>query len=256
MLKGQIHERTFMEAVAQIGFTAVELWGRDKAFPDFAENARSSGLRIASMVGHEHATPRDGGHAEGFSRERNHERLEAELRVSIDLAATFDIPGLIVLSGHRNPGESDIEALSVCVRGLRRIAPYAVEKGVNLNLEILNTTVDHPRYLCDRTDWAVAVCEQVACPRVKILFDVYHVQIMEGNVIHRLRKAAPWIGHYHLAGVPGRGVPDDTQELNYRGICRAIAGTGYEGYVGHEFRPGADPLRDLRYAYEVCGGEE
>jgi hydroxypyruvate isomerase len=242
----------FLDQVKAIGFEAVEIWSRGPDFESLAEAARSRDLRIASMVGHEHASPTAGSHAKGFSRRNNHDRLEAELRESIDLAARHNIPGLITLSGHRNPHESDYETLLVCAEGLRRIMPYAEEKGVNLNMELLNSTIDHPLYVCDRTDWALALCELVGSPRCKILYDIYHLHIMEGDVVRSIRRAAHRIGHYHTAGNPGRRDLDDDQELNYRGICRAIAATGYELYVGHEFRPKGEPLAALREAYRIC----
>jgi hydroxypyruvate isomerase len=242
----------FMREIKRIGYPAVELWNLDPDFGEFIEAAKSNGLRVVSMVGHEHASPTAGSHAEGFSRRKNHDRLEAELRESIDIAARHGIPGLITLSGHRNPGESDYESLLVCAEGLRRIAPYAEKKGVNLNMELLNTTVDHPHYLCDNTDWAVALCELVNSPRVKILYDIYHMQIMEGDVIRSIRRAARWIGHFHTAGNPGRNDLDDHQELNYRGICNAISATGYDLYVAHEFVPKGDAIEALRAAFELC----
>jgi hydroxypyruvate isomerase len=241
-----------LDAIVEIGFPAVEIWSRDPGYEEVFEAARSRGLTIASMVGHEHGSPTDGSHAEGFSRARNHDRLEAELRESIDIAARWDIPGLITLSGHRNPGESDYQSMIVCAQGLRRIAPYAGEKGVNLNMELLNTTVDHPRYLCDTTDWAVALCEMVNSPRIKILYDIYHMAIMEGDIIRTLRRAARWIGHYHTAGNPGRRDLDDDQELHYTGICRAINATGYDLYLGHEFIPKGDPVAGLAQAFRRC----
>jgi hydroxypyruvate isomerase len=242
----------FLDEVKAIGFPAVEIWSREADFVTIIEASRSRGLKVVSFVGHEHACPTAGSHAEGFSRRKNHDRLEAELRESIDIAAHHGIPGIITLSGHRNPGESDEESLRVCAEGLRRIAPYAEERGVNLNMELLNTTVDHPRYLCDRTGWAIALCELVNSPRVKILYDIYHMQIMEGDVIRHIRRAAKWIGHFHTAGNPGRHDLDDEQELNYTGICRAINATGYDLYLGHEFRPKADAIAALRRAYAVC----
>ncbi len=249
---GSMELGAFLDEVKSIGFGAVEIWSRQADFETFVEAARSRGLAVVSMVGHEHASPTAGSHAEGFSRRRNHERLEAELRESIDIAARHGIPGLITLSGHTNPGESPYESLLICAEGLSRIAPYAEEKGVNLNMELLNTTVDHPHYLCASTDWAVALCELVDSPRVKILYDIYHMQIMEGNVIRSLRRAARWIGHYHTAGNPGRRDLDDDQELNYTGICRAINATGYDLYLGHEFSPRGDALAALRQAYRIC----
>jgi hydroxypyruvate isomerase len=242
----------FMREIKKIGYPAVELWGRGPDFEEFVETAKSNGLRVASMVGHEHESPKAGTHAEGFSRAANHDRLEAELKESIDIAVKNMIPGLIILSGHRNPGESDIETLQVCAKGLKRIAPYAEEKGVNLNIELLNTRVNHPHYICDHTDWAVALCEIVNSPRVKILYDIYHMQIMEGDVIRNLRKAIRWIGHFHTAGNPGRHDLDDQQELNYRAICHAISATGYDLYLGHEFRPKGDAVEALRAAFEIC----
>jgi hydroxypyruvate isomerase len=242
----------FFKEIKKIGFPAVELWSREADFLEFVELSQKHGLRVASMVGHEHVSPKDGTHAEGFSRAVNHDRLEVELKESIDIAAKYKIPGIITLSGHRNPGETDIETLLVCAKGLKRIAPYAEEKGVNLNMELLNTKVDHPRYVCDHTDWAIALCEMVNSPRVKILYDIYHMQIMEGDVIRNIKKAIPWIGHFHTAGNPGRQDMDDQQEMNYRGICKAISETGYDLYVGHEFKPKGDALQALHAAYQLC----
>jgi hydroxypyruvate isomerase len=247
----QISLKDFMREIRGIGYPAVELWDRGSDFAEFVEAAQSNGLKIVSMVGHRHESSA-GTHAEAFSRAANHDRLESELKESIDIAAENNIPGIIVLSGHRNPDESDIETMQVCAKGLRRIAPYAEEKGVNLNLEVLNTLVDHPHYVADHTNWAVGVCELVDSPRVKILYDIYHMQIMEGNVIDTIRKSIRWIGHFHTAGVPGRHDLDDCQELNYRGICKAIAATGYDLYIGHEFMPKADSIQALRHAFEIC----
>lgn len=242
---------SFLDEIKSIGFPAVEFWSPESDFEAVIDAAKSRGLRVVSFVGHEHESPADGSHAEGFSRAANHDRLEEELRVSIDLAAKYEIPGLITLSGHRNEGQSDAEALEVCARGLRRIAPYAEERGVNLNLELLNSTVDHPHYLCDHTDWAVRLCEAVNSPRCKILYDIYHMQIMEGDLIRNIQRAAPWIGHYHTAGVPGRHDLDDQQEINYSAIAKVINATDYDLYLGHEFMPKGDAVKALRQAYDV-----
>ena len=242
----------FFREVKKIGYPAVELWSPGNGLAEFVETARKHQLRVVSMVGHSHESPQAGSHAEGFSRAHNHAHLESELRESIDLAVRYGLPGVIVLSGHRNPGETDLETLEICAQGLRRIAPYAEEKSVNLNMEILNTRVDHPHYVCDRVDWAVALCQRVGSSRVRILFDIYHVQIMEGDIIRNLRKAMPWIGHFHTAGNPGRHDMNDEQELNYRGICRAISAAGYRLYVGHEFKPQGDPIQALRETFEMC----
>ena len=238
----------FCKEVKSIGFPAIELWFRRPDFPEVMETAKRHGLTVASMCGH-------GSHTEGLSNYAHHDRVEAELRESIDLAVAHRIPGVICLSGNRNPGQSDTEGMIACARGLKRIASYAEEKKVDLNIELLNSKIDHPWYLCDHTDWALGLCEMVGSPRVKILFDIYHMQIMEGDVIRALRKAMPWIGHIHTAGNPGRNDFDSTQELNYRGICSAIAKTGYGGYVAHEFKPKADPMMALRSAFEQCDVE-
>ncbi|MCW5943572.1 MAG: TIM barrel protein [Fimbriimonadaceae bacterium] len=234
----------FREA-ADIGYAATELWGWDETLDDLAEAVHHNGLVLASMCGHA-SLP------DGLNRRENHDRIETELRVSIDKAADLGVPGLICFSGNRNPDQSDAEGLAECVRGLRRIAPYAEEKGVNLNVELLNSRVDHPGYQCDRTDWGLALCEAVDSPRVKLLFDVYHMQIMEGDVIRNLRRIGARLGHVHTAGNPGRHDLDDDQELNYRGVCRALAAMGYPYFVGHEFMAKGDRLAALRTAFEVC----
>jgi len=231
--------------VAEIGYAAIELWGRGDDFEEVVETAHKHGLVVASMSGHA-SLP------DGLNRVENHDRIEAELRESIDIAARCEIPGLICFSGNRNPGQSDYEGLIACARGLRRIAPYAEDKGVNLNVELLNSKVNHPGYQCDSTDWGLALCEMVDSPRVKLLFDIYHMQIMEGDVIRNLRKAIDRIGHFHTAGNPDRHDMDDDQEMNYRGICRAIAATGYPYYLGHEFTPKGDKLEALKATFEIC----
>jgi hydroxypyruvate isomerase len=236
----------FLREVKAIGYPAVEIWGREADFGAFAELTKKMGLRISSMVG-------GGGMGEdGLCRVKNHDKIEADLRASIDVAAKWNIPGIIALAGCRNVGESDIDTLCVCAKGLQRIARYAQEKSVNVNVELLNSRVDHPHYVCDHTDWGIALCEMVNSPRVKLLYDIYHMQIMEGDVIRTIGKAARWVGHYHTAGVPGRHDLDDQQELHYPGICRAIAASGYELYVGHEFSPRADALAALRLAFKTC----
>ncbi len=235
----------FLRTAADIGYKAIEIFQPGDNLAEIVHTARRYGLVVASMSGHGTLT-------DGLNKVENHDRIEAELRRSIDLAAQYGIGGLICFSGNRNPGQSDLEGMIACAQGLRRIAPYAEQKGVNLNIELLNSKVNHPGYQCDHVDWGVALCEMVNSPRVKLLFDIYHMQIMEGDVIRSIRKHVRWIGHFHTAGNPGRRDLDDEQELNYRGICRAIAESGYELYVGHEFTPKGDRLEALRRAYEVC----
>ncbi|MGQ9681740.1 MAG: hydroxypyruvate isomerase family protein [Anaerolineae bacterium] len=234
----------FREAKA-IGYAAVEMWNREDDFEEVLELARRHGLVVASMCGH-NSLP------DGLNKRSNHERIEHELKESIDIAKRAGIPGVICFSGNRQPWQSDIEAIEAVADGLKRIAPYAEKQGVNVNMELLNSKVDHPGYQCDHTAWGVAVCERVNSPRVKLLYDIYHMQIMEGDIIRTIRENIRWIGHFHTAGNPGRHDMDDTQELNYAGICMAIAQTGYDLYVGHEFMPKGEPIEALRRAFALC----
>ena len=235
----------FLVAVREIGFPAVEIWNRDDNFDELVTLCQRLNLVLASMIGH-------GNLAEGLNDVSQHDRIEAELRESIGIAARCGIPGLICFSGKRRAGVGDAEGIAATAQGLRRVAPYAEEKGVNLNLELLNSKIDHPGYQCDHAAWGVAVCREVGSPRVKLLYDIYHMQIMEGDIIHTIRDNIQWIGHFHTAGVPGRHDIDDSQELAYGAICRAIAETGYDLYMGHEFKPHTGPLQALLKAYAIC----
>jgi hydroxypyruvate isomerase len=235
----------FVARVAQMGFAAIEFWGRDESFEDVVALAKEHGLAIATMSGHDSL-------GVGLNDPAQHDRIEDELRASIDLAARAGIPGVICFSGNRREGVSEAESLDSTVAGLQRIAPYAESRGVNLNLELLNSKVDHPGYECDHSGWGIAVCGRVNSPNVKLLYDIYHMQIMEGDVIRTIRENIHWIGHFHTAGVPGRRDFDETQELNYAGICRAIAESGYNLYVGHEYKPKGDVYTSLQHAFEIC----
>jgi hydroxypyruvate isomerase len=235
----------FVEKVAEIGYPAVELWQRDADFQKLVPLAKEHGLVIASMIGHESLET-------GLNDPSQHERIEKELFESIDVAVEYGIPGLICFSGNRRDGISTEESIEQTAAGLRRTAPYAEERGVNLNLELLNSRFDHPGYECDRTSWGVAVCERVGSPNVKLLYDIYHMQIMEGDVIRTISDQIRWIGHFHTAGVPGRHEIDETQEIHYGAVCQAIAATGYNLYLGHEFSPTGDVFEALRRAYEIC----
>ncbi|MGC9347571.1 MAG: hydroxypyruvate isomerase family protein [Anaerolineae bacterium] len=235
----------FVAKVADMGFAAIELWARDDDFDRVVALADRYDLTIATMSGHDSL-------AVGLNDPAQHERIEAELRASIDVAADAGIPGVICFSGNRRDGVSEEEAIAITAEGLSRVAPYAEAKGVNLNMELLNSKVDHAGYQCDHSAWGLAVCKQVNSPNVKLLYDIYHMQIMEGNVIQTIRENIDWIGHFHTAGVPGRRDLDDTQELNYAGICRAIAESGYNLYVGHEFKPKGEVYQALKQAFETC----
>jgi hydroxypyruvate isomerase len=232
-------------AAASIGYPAVEWWFRDEQFVDHVAIAKSHGLIVASICGHQSLT-------QGLNHRDDHDRIEGELHASLDLAAEHGIANLICFSGNRRDGQTDADAAAACVAGLRRVASHAQDVGVTVNMELLNSKVDHPGYQCDRTAWGVAVCQQVDSPNIKLLYDIYHMQIMEGDVIRTIRDNIQWIGHFHTAGNPGRRDLDASQELNYAAICDAIHQTSYDGYLAHEFRPKGDPIAALRDAFDLC----
>ena len=197
------------------------------------------------------------GFAKGFAHKQEHAECIAKLRESIDATSAAGFPSVITFSGFRR-GLSDDEGQANMIAGLKQIVGYAEEKKVTLCLEVLNSRVNitmkgHPDYFSDRVEPAIEVLKAVGSPRLKLLFDIYHVQIMQGDIIARIRQFHDYIGHYHTAGVPGRNDLDDQQELSYAPIMRAIADTGYTGYVGQEFIPrGPQPLAALSQAALLC----
>ena len=188
----------------------------------------------------------------GLNRTENHAEIEAALRKGIPLATKADIPNVITFSGLRSTDLTDDQGARNTVAGLRRLAPIAADHGVTLCMELLNSKRDHPGYMADHTAWGVRVLEEVASPHVKLLYDIYHMQIMEGDLISTITANARWLGHFHTAGVPGRHELDDTQEVNWTAVMRAIAATGFTGYVAHEFVPTRAPLTSLRAAFTRC----
>ncbi len=187
----------------------------------------------------------------GLNRPSEHDRFVRESERLIPLIAEMGFPNMIVFSGNRS-GMSDGEGLEHCATGLARITPIAERHGVTICMELLNSKVDHRDYQCDRTAWGVELAKRVGSPRFKLLYDIYHMQIMEGDVIRTIRDQAPFIGHFHTGGVPGRAEIDETQELNYRRIMEAIAELGYDGFVGQEFIPKRDPMTSLRQGFAIC----
>jgi hydroxypyruvate isomerase len=227
----------------RLGLRSVEL-----VTPDLYPVLRQHGLTCAMTSSH--------GFARGFAHVEEHAECLRILTERIDAAAAAGFPSVITFSGFRR-GLSDEEGMRNMVDGLKRIAGHAERRGVTLCLEMLNSRVNvemkgHPDYFCDDIERSVEICRRVASPRVKVLFDVYHVQIMHGDVVTRIRQHKDWIGHYHTAGVPGRNEIDATQEVNYRAIMQAIVETGYRGFVGHEFIPLRDKVASLTEAVELC----
>jgi len=190
-----------------------------------------------------------------MNRLENHAAIEAAFRKNIPIAAKAGVPNVITFSGLRTGADgvmSDEEGARNCVTGLKRIKQIAEDNGVTVCMELLNSKRDHHDYMCDHTAWGVRVMEEVDSPRVKLLYDIYHMQIMEGDLIDTIRKNSKWLGHFHTGGVPGRHELDETQEVQWPAVMRAIAETGFTGYVAHEFVPTRDPLTSLRQAVELC----
>jgi hydroxypyruvate isomerase len=186
-----------------------------------------------------------------MNRMENHAKIEEAFRKSIPLAAKFGVVNIITFSGNRD-GMSDEEGARNSVIGLNRVKKIAEDHGVTICMELLNSKIDHKDYMCDRTAWGVRVMQEVNSPRVKLLYDAYHMQIMEGDLIRTITQNINWIGHFHTGGVPGRHELDNTQEVQWDGVMRAIAGTNYAGFVAHEFVPTRDPLTSLRKALDLC----
>jgi len=180
----------------------------------------------------------------GCNRKEDHPAVEKAMRQLIDQTAAFGAPNVIALSGNRR-GMSDQEGMDNVVAFLSSVKAQAEDKGITICLELLNSKVNHPDYQCDRTAWGVEVCKRVNSPRVKLLYDIYHMQIMEGDIIRTIRNNIQWISHFHTAGNPGRHEMDDTQEMHYQGIARAIADLNFQGFVAHEYSPLRDPVKSL-----------
>jgi len=193
--------------------------------------------------------PGHGGIPRGFNRLENHDLLVELYSKHIELAAEKKVPNLICFSGNR-AGISDEEGMENCVTGLKQIMPVAEKFGVTLCMELLNE-FDHKDYQASRTPWAAEMCRRVGSERMKLLYDIYHLQRMEGELINNITKYKDVIGHYHTAGNPGRKDLDDEQEIYYPAVCRAILKTGFKGYLAHEFSP-KDGMNSLRHAIETC----
>jgi hydroxypyruvate isomerase len=189
--------------------------------------------------------------SDALNRPENHAAIEAAFRKNIPIAAKAGVPNVITFSGNRR-GMSDDEGARNTIAGLNRLKPIAEDNGVTICLELLNSKVNHPDYMADHTAWGARVMHEVNSPRIKLLYDIYHMQIMEGDLIETIRQNIAVLGHFHTAGVPGRHELDATQEIQYAAVMNAIADAGFQGYVAHEFLPTADPLTSLRQAVELC----
>jgi hydroxypyruvate isomerase len=189
---------------------------------------------------------------DGFNRKENHPKLQKKVTEYIEFAAENKLPNVILFSGNRR-GMSDEEGMANCVEGLKPLVQLAEKKNVMIIMELLNSKVNHKDYMCDRTPWGVKLCKQIGSTQFKLLYDIYHMQIMEGDVIRTIQENKEYIAHYHTGGNPGRNEIDETQELNYPAIVKAILETGYEGYLGQEFIPKRKPeLASLEQGFKIC----
>ena len=188
---------------------------------------------------------------DGLNRKENHAQIAARMKTMIEDAKAVGAPDIIVFSGNRK-GMSDDEGLEHCVAGLRQLLPMAEATGVRIVMELLNSKVNHKDYMCDKSVWGVELAKQVNSPMFGLLYDIYHMQIMEGDVIRTIKENHKYYFHYHTGGNPGRNEIDETQELNYPAIARAILDTGYTGYFSHEFIPKRDPITSLNEATRLC----
>jgi hydroxypyruvate isomerase len=186
-----------------------------------------------------------------LNRVENHDAIETAFRKNIPIATKAGVPNVITFSGNRE-GMSDEEGARNTITGLKRLKSIAEDNGVTINLELLNSKRNHKDYMADHTAWGVRVCEEVNSPRIKLLYDIYHMQIMEGDLIATIKENIKWLGHFHTGGVPGRHELDDTQEVNWAAVMRGIVATGFTGYVAHEFIPTRDPLTSLAEAVTLC----
>ena len=189
---------------------------------------------------------------DALNRKENHAALEKSMRAAIEECAANGVPNIITFSGNRQ-GMSDAEGADHCVEFLNRIKAHAEDKAVTICMEYLNSKVNHKDYMFDHIAWGVDVMRRVNSPRVKLLYDIYHAQIMDGDIVRNIRDHFQWIGHFHTGGNPGRHELDDTQELNYHFIAKAIADLNYTGHVAHEYTPapGHDPIASLAQAVEI-----
>ena len=225
---------------AQIGCKGIDLLK-----PEEYEVPRKYGL-VCSM-----AYAGGGDIPNALNRVENHAKIEEGFRQYIPLAAKAGVPNVITFSGNR-AGMSDEEGAKNAIIGLYRVKKIAEDNGVVICMELLNSKVNHKDYMCDHTAWGLQVVQAVNSPHVKLLYDIYHMQIMEGDLVSTIQQNIQWLAHFHTGGVPGRHELDGTQEVQWDGVMRGIAATSYQGYVAHEFVPTRDPLTSLREAVDLC----
>jgi hydroxypyruvate isomerase len=231
----------FCEAVKAMGLTAIDLLEE----PDWAVVADHGLICSMGYAG-------GGKIPDGLNVRANHDAIVKNFEEKIPRAAKLKVPNVITFFGNRREGLSDAEAIANCVDGLNRVKKIGEDAGVTICVELLNSKVDHKGYQGDHTLFGVEVVKAVNSPRVKLLYDAYHMQIMEGDLIRTIRTNKDYIAHVHTGGVPGRHELDETQEVNWRAVAAALADLGFPGYMAHEFVPTRDPLTSLRQAVALC----
>ena len=233
------------KAAKGIGLGSIELLGPDD-WPTLAKHGLTCAMATAPNI------DGLGGIAKSFNRIEHHDKLVQVYSDWIPKAAAAGVQNLICFSGNRD-GLDDQKGLENCAIGLKRLMPLVEKHKVNLVMELLNSKVNHKDYQCDHTAWGVELCKRVGSERMKLLYDIYHMQIMEGDVIANIRQYNPYFAHYHTGGVPGRNEIDESQELYYPAIVKAIVATGFKGFIAQEFIPKrADVLASLKQGVSIC----
>jgi hydroxypyruvate isomerase len=232
---------TFCKTAKEIGIRSIELLG-----PNDWATLKKYDLHCAMPNGAEIGLDK------GWSDTQYHEQLIKNYHNTIPLVAKAGLSNLITFSGNRK-GMDDETGLKNCAEGLKKIMKVAEQNKVTVVMELLNSRVNHPDYFCDHTEWGVELCKRVGSENFKLLYDIYHMQVMEGDVIATIKKHHQYIAHYHTAGVPGRNEIDESQELNYPAIMKAIVETGYKGWVAQEFIPKRDDkIGSLKQGIMIC----
>jgi len=251
-MKGHIHHSVCKWCYPKVELETLAQWGKENGLGSIElleiqdiPKVQKHGLTCAMVSG----IP--GGITKGLNRLENHDKIVEWVEMAAPKVSQLGCQNIICFSGNRQ-GQSNEEGIRNCAIGLKRLMPIAERHKVTLVMELLNSKVDHADYQCDHTAWGVDLCKAVGSDRFKLLYDIYHMQIMEGDVMATIRKSAPYIAHYHTGGVPGRHEIDETQELFYPAIMRAIAETGYKGFVAQEFIPKRDPLISLKQGVTIC----
>ncbi len=237
---GKISLDDLCKAAKAMGIASIDLMG-PKEWPTL----KKYGLTCAMASG------AGMGIGRGFNRVENHDKLVEGFEALIPQAADAGLQNVICMSGNRG-GLDDEQGLVNCAKGVKRLMKLAEAKKVNVVMELLNSRVDHKDYQCDHTAWGAGVCKKVGSPRVRLLYDIYHMQIQEGDVIAAIRENIQYIAHFHTAGVPGRHEIDQTQELYYPAVMRAIVDLGFGGYVAHEYNPTRDSVESLKQSVAIC----